>query len=172
MKKIVCTLLCALTLALTGCGRDIPALSEIGIGNIETIQTEFADCTRDDLIKAWGNPAGTLSGLFGDVWDLEEDPAAYLTVYYNNDGTYNSALINYQVVYTGTVTEIIEASGEAVTTKVTVELDDSSSVVLDLTTATAYTGADGLAVGNRANFLCSAITGSQIIWLQSAEIIG
>ncbi len=172
MKKIVCTLLCALMLALTGCGKDIPALDTVGIDNLETIQTEFADCTRKDLIKAWGNPDGTLSGLYGDVWDLEEDPAAYLTVYYNTDGTYNSALINYQIEYTGTVTEIIEASGEAVTTKVTVELDDGSSIVLDLTTATAYTGADGLAVGNRANFLCSAITGSQILWLQSAEIIG
>ena len=172
MKKIVCTLFCALLLTLTGCGKDVPALDSVGIDNIEAMQEEFADCTRKDLIKAWGNPDGTLSGLYGDVWDLGEDPAAYITVYYNDDGTYNSSLINYQIVYTGTVTEITEPSGEAITTKITVELDDGTSVVLDSTGATSYTGADSLAVGNRANFLCSAITGSRVIWLQSAEILG
>ncbi len=172
MKTIVCTLLCALLLTLTGCGKDIPSLDTVSIDNIDTIQTEFADCTRKDLIRAWGEPDASLSGLYGDIWDLEEELEAYLTVYYNEDDTYNSSLINYHILYTGTVTEISEPSPEAVTTKVTVELDDGSTVVLDITGATDYTGADSLVVGNRANFLCSAITGSKILWLQSAEILG
>ena len=166
MKKIVCTLLCALLLTLTGCGKDVPALDTVRTDNIETIQTEFADCTREDLIKAWGNPDGTLSGLFGDAWMLEDGSASYITVYYNNDGTFNSALINYEISYTGTVTEITEPSGEAITTKITVELDDGSSVVLD------STGTDLPAVGTRAAFTCSAITGSSVYWVLSAEIIG
>ena len=172
MKKILFALFCVLLLTMTGCGRDIPALESIGVDNLDAVQTEFTDCTRKDLIRAWGDPDETLSGLFGDVWNLEEELETYLTVYYNDDGTYHSCLINYHILYTGTVTEIADPTPEAVTTKVTVELDDGSSVVLDITNATDYIGADSLAEGNRANFLCSAITGSRILWLQSAEIIG
>ena len=170
MKKILCTLLCALMLSLTGCGKDIPALDTIGVDNFETVSAELTDCTRDDLLKAWGEPDGELSGLFGDVWELEGELETLLNVYYNGDGTYNSALISYQIAYTGTVTEIGEpVSAEATTYKVTVELESGETVVLDTMATTVYTGADGLAVGNKANFVCNAITGSQYLWIQSAE---
>ncbi len=173
MKKIVCTLLCALMLTLTGCGKDVPTLDTIGVDNFETVEAEFAGCTRDDLVKAWGEPDASMSGLPGDIWELEGELETLLNVYYNDDGTYNSALISYQVVYTGTVTEIGEkASAEAMTVKITVELDDGTTVTLDTTGTTVYTGADELAVGNRANFVCNAITGSQYLQIQSAEILG
>lgn len=175
MKKLLCTLLCALMLSFTGCGTAVPSLDTIGVDNFETIseQLNSADCTRDDLIKAWGEPDMSLSGLFGDIWDLEEELETLLTVYYNNDGTYNSAMISYQVKYTGTVTEIGEkASEEIQTVKVTVELENGSTVILDTMATTVYTGADELAVGNKANFLCNTMTGSQYVWIYSAEIIG
>lgn len=173
MKKILCTLLCALMLPLTGCGKDVPALDTIGVDNFETVSAELAGCTRDDLIKAWGEPDASLSGMFGDIWDLEEEMETLLNVYYNSDGTYNSALISYQAAYTGTVTEIGDKTSEEATTyKVTVELENGETVVLDVTATTVYTGGDGLAVGNKANFICNTMTGSQYVWIQSAEILG
>ena len=72
MKKLFCILLCTLMLAFTGCGKDLPALETIGVDNFETVETEFAGCTRDDLVKAWGDPAVSLAdGTFGDIWELE-----------------------------------------------------------------------------------------------------
>ena len=174
MKKLFCILLCTLMLAFTGCGKDLPAIETIGVDNFETVETEFAGCTRDDLIKAWGEPAVSLDdGMFGDIWELEGELETLLNVYYNTDGSYNSAMISYLLAYTGTVTEILpKSSGDAALYTITAELDDGSTVVLDTTPTTAFTGADQLNVGNRVNFICSAMTGSQYLQIQSAEIIG
>jgi hypothetical protein len=173
MKKIVCTLLCALTLALTGCGKDIPALNEIGIDNLKTIEQELIGCDRDDLIRAWGEPDAEALGITGDVWELEGEYETLLNVYYNGDNSYNSALISYMLKYTGTVTEIGDkASENAATFKVTVQLDDGSSVVIDTAIDTVYTGAEALEVGQRANFVCTTMTGSDYVWIRTAEILG
>ena len=174
MKKLFCILLCTLMLAFTGCGKDLPALETIGVDNFETVETEFAGCTRDDLVKAWGDPAVSLAdGTFGDIWELEGELETLLNVYYNTDGTYNSSLISYQLAYTGTVTEITEkASEEAALYTITAELDDGSTVVLDTMPTTVYTGAEELAVGNRVNFVCNTMTGSKYVWVQSAEVLG
>ncbi len=172
MKKIVCALLCALTLTLTGCGYDIPALNEISVDTIQTLNEDLPGCSRDDLVKAWGEPILQTSMLAGDIWDLGGELETLLNVYYNGDNTYNSALISYQIAYSGTVTEIVEPVGEATTRTVTVQLDDGTTVNLNTANTTIYTGADELAVGNKANFLCTAMTGSQYVWIYSAEIVG
>ena len=173
MKKIVCTLLCALMLALTGCGKDIPALNEITVDNFETIETELVGCDRDDLIKAWGEPALSSTGMSSDIWDLKGELETLLNVYYNGDGSYNSSLISYMLKYTGTVTEIGDkVSPEATTFKVTVQLDDGSTVVIDTAVDTVYTSADALEVGQRANFVCTTMTGANYVWIKTAEIIG
>jgi len=173
MKKTISILLCALMLSLTSCGKDIPALETIGVDNFETVSAGLADCTQKDLRKAWGEPDVVLPELPGDVWELEGELETLLNVYYNTDGSYNSALISYQISYTGTVTEILpKPSGDAALYTITAELDDGSTVVLDTTPTTAFTGADQLTVGNRVNFICSAMTGSQYLQIQSAEIIG
>ena len=173
MGRRLSALLCALTLALTGCGKDIPALSEITVDNFETIETALASCDRDDLIKAWGEPTLSSSGLSSDIWDLKGELETLLNVYYNGDGSYNSALISYMLKYTGTVTEIGDkASEEATTYKVTVQLDDGSTVVIDTAIDTVYTGAEALEVGQRANFVCTTMTGSDYVWIKTAEILG
>lgn len=172
MKKLLCLLLCSLTLAFTGCGKDIPALNEISVDSIQQLNEDLPGCTRDELIKAWGEPDVLVTTMAGDIWDLGGELETLLNVYYNGDGTYNSALISYQIAYTGTVTEIAEPAGESTTRTVTVQLDDGTTVNLNTTTATIYTGADELAVGNQANFLCNAMTGSQYVWIYSAEIVG
>ena len=173
MKKTLCILLCTLMLAVTGCGSDVPALDTIQLDNFETINEELTQYTRDDLIKAWGEPDASLSGLYGDIWDMERELETLLNVYYNNDGTYNSGMISYQVKYTGTVTEIGDKASEEVTTvEVFVELENGETVVLDTMATTVYTGADELAVGQKANFICNTMTGSKYLWIQSAEIIG
>lgn len=175
MKKLLSLLFCVLLLAFTGCGKDIPALDDIGVENFETISEQLtaAGCTRDDLVKAWGEPVLSSSSMYSDIWDLEEEMETLLNVYYNGDGTYNSALISYQTKYTGTVTEIGEpASAENTTRKVTVELESGETVVLNTMETTVYTGAEELAVGDKAVFVCNSMTGSQYMWIYSAEILG
>jgi len=172
IKKITCALLCGLTLALTGCGPDIPALNEITIDTIGQLNEELSGCSRDDLIKVWGEPDLLVTTISGDIWDLGGELETLLNVYYNGDNTYNSALISYQIAYTGTVTAIAEPTGETPSSAVTVQLDDGTTVMLNTTGTTIYTGADELAVGNRANFLCNTMTGSQYVWIHSAEIVG
>ena len=171
-KKLACTLLCALTLALTGCGHDIPALNEVSVDTIQALNEELPGCDRDDLIKKWGEPTIVSQAMGSDIWDLGGELETLLNVYYSGDSTYNNALISYQLAYTGTVTEITEPTGDASTRTVTVQLDDGSTATLNTMVNTIYTGADALAVGNRANFICNAMTGSQYVWIYSAEILG
>lgn len=173
MKKLLCALLCALMLSFTGCGKDVPALDTIGVDNFETVSKQLtsANCTRDDLINAWGEPDASLSGMYGDIWYLEEELETLLNVYYNGDSTFNSALISYQLAYTGTVTEIGKPSADAQTVDVTVDLGNGATVVLNTTTTTTYTGAEELSVGDRANFICNTMTGSKYLWIHSAEIM-
>ena len=41
--------------------------------------------TRDDIIIAWGDPDGSLFGLFGDVWYLSDESNQQIVVYYDED---------------------------------------------------------------------------------------
>ena len=79
MKKLI---LCALGLALclTGCGRsEIPALSEVGALYSESgysdaqLLESLSGLDREEIVDAWGEPDGMLSGLCGDIWHTGEE---------------------------------------------------------------------------------------------------
>ncbi len=169
MKKI-CAVLLVLLLS-SGCEKNLPALSEFSVDTLDTVSAELTDCTRDDLIRAWGEPSGPLIGMYGDLWKLEhESPyqGNMLTVYYNMDDTYNSSHISYQITYTGTVTDI--TVDERRTMSVTVDLGDGETVVLTNWGTVVY-GANDLTVGHKATFLCNTTTDSPILSIHTAEII-
>lgn len=65
---------------------------EMAYMQLETKGEEFVleqlyGCSRESLIKKWGEPEGMLSGFFGDVWIVKEaSKTAHITVYYDSEG--------------------------------------------------------------------------------------
>lgn len=49
----------------------------------EFVLSQFKRCTREELVQAWGNPDGMLSGLYGDTWVMTENET--IIVYYSDD---------------------------------------------------------------------------------------
>ena len=105
MKKIILYLL-VLTcgLGLEGClgesdKADISNIMEISglvtekgyIG--EDLQDNLLGQTREDIIIAWGDPDGSLFGLFGDVWYLSDESNKQIVVYYDKDGVVEHILL-------------------------------------------------------------------------------
>ena len=47
----------------------------------EFVMSQFEECTKDELVQKWGNPDGTLSGFYGDIWTITENES--IVVYYS-----------------------------------------------------------------------------------------
>ena len=52
-------------------------------GRIEAAEAALLGLPREDVLRAWGEPDGCLSGLFGDIYTLES--GARITVYYDTE---------------------------------------------------------------------------------------
>ena len=84
-RALPAALLAALTAAgLLSAGRTGPAIFP-GPENLAALGPEAAEAAllglpREDVLRAWGEPDGCLSGLFGDIYTLES--GARITVYY------------------------------------------------------------------------------------------
>lgn len=52
----------------------------------EEIEEKLKGEDRDNVIDFWGEPAGSLSGMWGDVWFLDEKEENKITLYYAGDG--------------------------------------------------------------------------------------
>ena len=68
-------------------GRTGPAIFP-GPENLAALGPEAAEAAllglpREDVLRAWGEPDGCLSGLFGDIYTLES--GARITVYYDTE---------------------------------------------------------------------------------------
>ena len=37
------------------------------------VMSQFEGCTKEELVQKWGNPDGTLSGFYGDIWAITEN---------------------------------------------------------------------------------------------------
>lgn len=92
---LIAGLLAVLLLALGLWGREktgLPTLEKLpGMGQ-EAAQSALLGRERREILAAWGNPDGMLSGFFGDIYGLES--GAQVIVYYDtdplNDGTADS----------------------------------------------------------------------------------
>ena len=51
----------------------------------EEIEEKLKGEYRDDILISWGEPDGMLSGMWGDVWFLDEEKERKITVYYDSD---------------------------------------------------------------------------------------
>ena len=45
------------------------------------VMSQFEGCTKEELVQKWGNPDGTLSGFYGDIWAITENES--IVVYYS-----------------------------------------------------------------------------------------
>lgn len=90
MKKLILSAL-ACALCLTACERGgIAKFDEIGAlvtekgYTKEQLLEELSGQDREDIIDAWGEPNGCLSGLWGDIWCIDEEHL--IVLYYDGDG--------------------------------------------------------------------------------------
>lgn len=97
MKRLI-ALLTALVclLSLAACGEQnadgIPSLDLVETEPVEWVNEKMTGYTQEDVQKAWGEPDATLSGLYGDYWDL--DNAKRVVVVYDGDGNVMEVAIN------------------------------------------------------------------------------
>lgn len=63
---------------------NLPSLASLSQMGEEEITGLLTGYRQAQLHEVWGEPHGTLFGMFGEIWELDE---AYLYVYYDNGGT-------------------------------------------------------------------------------------
>lgn len=167
--------LAACLLLFTGCGADtdVPPLDTITTENVMSITAAMTgNYNRDDLIGAWGNPDGMLSGMYGEMWDLAEEDHR-LVVYYDTDSAFSSALISYKETYTGTVTELFtEGCGLDTAEAAAVDIGNGETMYFTITAVTEYIGADAMSVGDTVTIVCDSTTHSDYHGIVTAEILG
>ena len=93
MKKTMLWMLAAAcALALTACGGGFMALDEVKFLMAEQICIEEAllenlsGRSREDVLRRWGDPDGMLSGLWGDIWKLDNPSGGMIILYYDSSG--------------------------------------------------------------------------------------
>lgn len=98
MKKLLAAAaIFACFFGLTSCSRksdiaDITNIIEIS-GLVaekgyaeEDFQDELLGQHRENIIHAWGDPDGMLSGFWGDIWYLSDESNKQIILYYDKDG--------------------------------------------------------------------------------------
>ena len=61
----------------------LPGPEELPIMGREAAEAALLGLPREDVLRAWGEPDGCLSGLFGDIYTLES--GGHITVYYDTE---------------------------------------------------------------------------------------
>lgn len=52
----------------------------------EEIEEKLKGEYRDNILVSWGEPDGSLFGMFGDVWFLDAEKDKKITLYYDAEG--------------------------------------------------------------------------------------
>ena len=155
---------------LTGCNSNIPPLESINKDNLASVTNPMiGTCTREELIGAWGNPDGMLSGMFGEIWELSE-PEHRLTIYYDMDSVVVNAHISYREIYTGTVTDLY-TEDEELDRIALVDIGNGKTMYFTFTDTTEYIGADAVYVGDPVTVVCDSATHTDYHGIVSVEIL-
>lgn len=89
MKKyivVLLSLICAVM--LTACGKNldnIPSFSVIEEQGDTWATERLIGYTKDNLREIWGEPDSFLSGLYGEIWSVENDYDLVIAYYDEND---------------------------------------------------------------------------------------
>jgi len=60
----------------------------------EAIEEQLKGVSRKKLHMSWGEPDGMLSGLWGEIWFLNEQKDGRITLYYNSEGYVENVVID------------------------------------------------------------------------------
>lgn len=69
----------------------------------EEIEEKLKGEYRDNILASWGEPDGMLSGMWGDVWFLDDEQSKKITVYYDSNGCVENVRIGSRSNETETV---------------------------------------------------------------------
>lgn len=93
MKKaaMILIVLC-LTLSLTACFKkdNIPTLKDIQDNTEEWATEKLTGHTIEELKDTWGDPSGSLSGMYGYIWKLSDDENGYVVIYFDSNNKVES----------------------------------------------------------------------------------
>ena len=100
---LLLTVLTAAMLLFANRASGLPALRAVpGLGQ-EQAESALLGRSRQEVLAAWGDPDGTLSGLFGDIYTL--DSGDLVIVYYDtepmNQGTASHLTVPLQHILSG-----------------------------------------------------------------------
>lgn len=70
---------------------NLPSLASLSQMSEEEITGLLSGYRQAQLHEVWGKPNDTLSGMFGEIWELD---GAWLYVYFDNGGTVELARVH------------------------------------------------------------------------------
>ena len=101
MKKLIALVLALVcVLGLCACNtkedanKQILPLEKVNECNQEELDEKLIGISREDILDAWGEPDGYLSGFWGDTWRLDNERDEHITVYYDRDGIVEHVLVS------------------------------------------------------------------------------
>ena len=82
----ICASFIAVLITVSGCsGKKTPvSLENAGAMTEEQLKQDLAGFSREEIVDVWGEGEASLFGMFGDVYQLDEEKT--LTLYYESDG--------------------------------------------------------------------------------------
>lgn len=92
-KAILWILTAACVLGLTACGSggfmtldEVKALVAGQTYTEEALLENLAGRGREEVLRRWGDPDSMLSGLWGDIWKLDNPSGGMIILYYDSGG--------------------------------------------------------------------------------------
>lgn len=73
---------------------NLPSLASLSQMQEEEITAMLAGYRQAQLAEVWGEPQGTLFGMYGEIWALDDENEAYLIVYFTHKGIVEQAKIH------------------------------------------------------------------------------
>lgn len=106
--RVVSILLTTCVFSLSGCSKNldnIPSLSLVKQYGEDWTNEKLEGYTRNNILEIWGKPSGTLSGMYGDIWSMDDD-YDYIVVYYNDKDKISE--VKYVSVLKATILDVTE----------------------------------------------------------------
>lgn len=73
---------------------NLPSLASLSQMEEEEITDLLTGYRKEQLAEVWGEPQGTLFGMYGEIWALDDENEAYLIVYFTPKGIVEQAKIH------------------------------------------------------------------------------
>ena len=100
MKKLIALVLALVcVLGLYACNtkedanKQILPLEKVNECNQEELDENLIGISREDILDAWGEPDGHLSGFWGEIWQLASEKSKHVTVYYDENGIVEHVMV-------------------------------------------------------------------------------